>query len=657
MGVLADVYVALGRKPDAVKLLETELANPALSTASQPDLKTRLDNIQNASETSKQIGEGVTAWLKDHQPSWWNFAEPKSADDPRLARLEEILKNPQADLQPAEIVKAGLLAPGVAALSPAVQEDAVLKAFTTLLAAIPAQDDANALAHSILDSASFPASLKASFLYSFLLDAYERHQLAAFDTFAKLPLYQTLPDQEKAVMDRIGVFNKVDRTSSAQLNAYVQKLAGHPMDSLDLGAIEDAVAGLLLMGDIDSAEAIYHAAADYSFAPNAGHTKPEFQLTLLKQISYAKKLQPLTDALRQATLAAKKPDAITKPAAFDQRRTFTSFADLSEDDATKMRLYLIKTHQEPANLGFWFEFMRDQHHDAAGYELNLSLIKAGLDAAKEDESKAALALFATGVIDVDQPALRQKLLDLVQPFRDPGKFPRTAEQVRMFEAMVALRTAAPFNLDTDLAGFNGAYNSNEANHLKIRALLQGGDAAKLESALNQLSSEQMMTPQVLLEAVPALELAGMKDEAQLARDTLTRQLRDEVLGVWFTADGNRLRSVAEMMNAIGSSQDIPAEFTTFVQGSIARKQSVIDYQLNKAYVDKDWATAETLGAQYVQAYPDEYSAFWPYGRALAELGKKDEAVKALTEYCQYSKDEVWYPQAKALLAKLGGTAP
>ena len=257
-------------------------------------------------------------------------------------------------------------------------------------------------------------------------------------------------------MDRIADFNKVDPTSSSALTRYVQNLARRPMDSLDLGGVQDAVTNLLKLGDIEEAEAIYQAVANYSLASNSGRSKPEFQLSLLKQINLTKQMKPITDALRQVTLAGQKPEAIVKPEGFEQRRNLSTFSDLSEADATKFRLYLIKTHQEPTYLGFWFEFMHDLPHDEAGYNLKLNLLKAGLENASEDGSKAALVLLAGEFWMGDKPALCQKFNELTQSYRDPGKYPQTAESIRMFDALIALRTGKALNLETDLAGFNGS---------------------------------------------------------------------------------------------------------------------------------------------------------------------------------------------------------
>jgi hypothetical protein len=654
VGALSDVYIALGRQADAVKLLQVEQNNPAViaDAPGQQQIKAKLDDIENSSEASTQLADGVTQWLKKHQPSWWDYAEPKSADDSRLARLDEALKNPEAEWHGAEWVKAGLLAPTVAALSHETQLQAVAKAYSTLLTATGSQTDANDLARSVMDDAFFPSSVKSSFLYAFLLDAYENHQGDAFATFAKLPDYQAMTDTQKSVMNRLATFIKVDRYSTTALAGFVLDLAKHPMDSLDLAFAQDAVASLLQLGDIDSAEAIYHAAADYSLDPNAGRSKAEFQLTLLKEIDQARQLKPVTDAFRLATLAADKPETIEMPPTFDQRRNLATFGDLSEEDATRFRLYLIKLHREPFSVDFWFNFMLDQKHDAAGYDLKLSLLKAGLENSSDDDTRAALVLFGTGVLDIDNPSLRQKFLDLLQPYRDPVKFPETTENIRIFDTLVALRAGKP----ADFTGFTSVFNQSWANNLHIRTLLQKKDLAGLKSALNALTADQMMSPMLLNYVLPGLEAVGKKDEAALAREALSKKLHDDIISVWFNPEGNNLQSVDEDMAGLGSAQNVPPAFTDFVRSHVPRPRPALRYQLFVAYLQGDWSAVSTLGGIYTQTYPDDYTAYWFLGRGLAQLGKRDDAIKALTVYCQYSKDEVWYPDAQQLLEKLSSTA-
>jgi hypothetical protein len=154
--------------------------------------------------------------------------------------------------------------------------------------------------------------------------------------------------------------------------------------------------------------------------------------------------------------------------------------------------------------------------------------------------------------------------------------------------------------------------------------------------------------------LPALEAAGMTDEAALARDALTRQLHQDILAVWFTQKGDRLDSVTEDLAGIGSTKDIPAEFNYFIGSRIARQEPLLEYRIFLAYLDRNWDAASALGTTFTRLYPTFYTSYWFLGRSLAELGKKREAIAPLTIYCQYSHDEIWYPDAKNLLEKLTG---
>jgi transglutaminase-like putative cysteine protease len=651
---LAGVYVALGHPSDAIKLIQAELTNPIVTAdaAGPQALKALLDNIQNASGLTQQLADGVTAWLKDHQPAWWNYAEPKDVNDPRFTQFDEILKNPTDALPPAELVKTCLLAPSVPSLNPDTQAQAVGLAYRTLLSHCVTQDQANDLADSVLHLPSFPPSVKATFLYFFLIDAYEHHQSGVFAQFAQVPDYQALSDTQKDFITRLGAFLRVDRASSPALLAYAQSLARRPMDETDFALTEDTAYQLLQNGDVASAEAIYHAMAGCNVAPNSGISKPEQQLRLLKEINFTKKLKPVLDAFRAVTLAAYPPASITQPPGFAQRRELELFDDLSEDDATRFRLYLLKLHQEPVDSGFWLYFMRDTGHAAAGPALVLRLLRAGLAATDDDSTKATLVQFGHWTVDIDNPDARRQFLSLLQPYRDSVKFPQTMENIRMYDLSLALRQGHAINPLSDFAGFTSPINLAAVVRRQIDYYLGQRDLAGLKRVLDNLSADQLVSPQLVQETLPALTAAGLDDEASLARDTLQKGLYQDILAAWLKPGGQNFEQVADDLQALGSTKDVPPDFTAFVAAHPGRQRQFLAYKLTKAYVDQDWSAAETAGVLFTGQYPTYYTMYWFLGKSLAQQGKKPEAIKALTTYCQYSKDERWYPEAQALLAQL-----
>jgi len=149
-----------------------------------------------------------------------------------------------------------------------------------------------------------------------------------------------------------------------------------------------------------------------------------------------------------------------------------------------------------------------------------------------------------------------------------------------------------------------------------------------------------------------LEAAGMQDEATLARDYLGKKLYRDVLSCWFKPTDRNLQSVTSDVEGLQTAKDVPDAFSSFAQDHVQRKRAALAYRIVKASTEQKWDAVAEACQDMVQTFPTYYSYYWPLGQSLAELGRKDEAVKALDVYCRYSLDEAEYPKAKTLLAKL-----
>ena len=121
-----------------------------------------------------------------------------------------------------------------------------------------------------------------------------------------------MPEQLRAIIGQIDSFWKIEQTGSALLT-YTRTLSKHPMTSLDLAIVQDITALLIRNGDIDAAESIFHDSSNYTLAENVNKTVAEFQMMLLKQINFAKRLKPTLDALSQVILLEPGPDRFRKP--------------------------------------------------------------------------------------------------------------------------------------------------------------------------------------------------------------------------------------------------------------------------------------------------------------------------------------------------------
>jgi hypothetical protein len=296
--------------------------------------------------------------------------------------------------------------------------------------------------------------------------------------------------------------------------------------------------------------------------------------------------------------------------------------------------------------------MADLPHDQAGADLQLALFKTGLEAASDDESRASLVRFTSGVLDLDNPDLLQRFNALIQPYRDPSKYPQTMENIRMLDVATLLRQGKSVNLETDLTGFNDSLNVHEATRKRLGAYMQANNVARMKDFLNTLSADDLLSPYVVRLTAPALEACGMDDEAALAHGALEKQLYQDVLDAWFQPNDRSLSAVEGDMEALHSAADIPAAFSSFVDQRPEQQRHTLAYRLVRAYYQNDSKTAAQAGASFIQAFPTYYTMYWFYGSSLAQLGQNDAAIKTLSTYCHYSKDEPWYPSATTLLAKL-----
>ena len=71
-----------------------------------------------------------------------------------------------------------------------------------------------------------------------------------------------------------------------------------------------------------------------------------------------------------------------------------------------------------------------------------------------------------------------------------------------------------------------------------------------------------------------------------------------------------------------------------------------------AKIRQDWPRLLQLAESTLALQPTNYRYYWYKGLALARLGRKSEAKEALAIYTKYSRDEIEYPEAQALLDEL-----
>ena len=642
--ILISVYHALGREQDAATLSISGNISPN-SSFNTPPIITGSGN-DGRTDDAKSLADGTSQWLSAHKPDWWDYAQIKALDDAGTVHAD----NPNTDpYLVAEAIKANLMAVSISNLPFDTKREDVVRAYRLLIRAMPFQDEASNTAKSILDNALLPRPLKAELLACFLSNAGMDSQLGAFNEFKSQPSFQDISAQTQERLENFNQLLEIDRKSTPTIMAFLKYMSQYPLDFYQPQMIQVALTEMLQAGDIDDAETIYKSIPNYTFTPEAGLTSLQFQMAILGRITQAKQFATTRSSLRQITLDAYKGVPIVKPALYDQRRNYCDFDDLSEQETINYSLYMITQGLDPNLPEFWVNFIHALPSDQKSGDLKLNLFQAAFENASDDDFRAKWVQVGARYLDLDDLSIRQKYLTFLQTYRDSGKNPKTSRSIRLLDAGMAFRDG---QLDSNLPIYKDISVPVFMDRVSITACLQDKNWDSLKSMLAGLSPDEITSPALIHLTLPALEAIGDKERADLVHKALDNQLYQHVLGCWFRPTGPRLEAVTQDMLALETTKDIPEAFTNFVNAHITRQRELLRYKMIKAYLDKDWNGTALAGQDITRLYPTNYTNYWFLGRSLSELGKKDDAIRALSCYCKYCHDEPWYKQGQALLAEL-----
>ena len=600
------------------------------------------------------LANGVTAWLAANKPPWWDFARSKSPSDPSF----QVALNSNNIFLLAEAIKANLQAASSTAYSYPVQSSMASLAYTHLLDLPPLENNMVGVLTGILNTPNLPEAFRKSVIDHFLLAAAACSQSEDFSAIhQKYALEEALDPTQEGGMAGAQQYLEVDKSSNPALLAYALHLLQNPLDEQGRTWLYHTVYFLLRNGDTGSADQIAQTFSKLHATPATVGPLRSLLGLIQGEIAQARQIQLARDALRDAVLKAYPPDTLTKPESFDLQRDGINLDDLSEADATRYRLYLIKMKQDVPTPSFWSAFIQDLPLDAKGYDLKLALFKILLQSAASDASRGSLLMSASDTLslfNVDQPAT-QKLMGLLQFYRDNAQFPETNKGIHALDAYLALNGG---RFDEYLQKCGDIFGPKTAQLVELASALQQGNGDKIKAALAPLSPEDMESPLLVRNTFQALQVIGDSDRIIPVRRALEDQLYQRVLACWLQPSSQQLNLISLDMAALGTSNDIPEAFSKFIDAHVSRRLRVLEYQMVRASVEGDWNTAITIAGQLTQNYPLEYGGarpYWYLGKGSAELGKTGDAIKALTIFCQYGKAEPQFHEAQVLLAKLSAS--
>ena len=656
--LLADLYRLAGRADDEEKLLKREMDNPQIKSSTQ-DLQTitaRHDQLAKEGTDSRQLSQAVEHWLQKHKPVWYDFAEPKSLDDPRLSNLDELLKDPGQVFTTPEIIKLQILLASSASQPYERRQQAFLDALDWLEDFSLTKQETKDLYEPVVDNDEFPDGVRLEVLWRAIFNARREERTADFEKLVAHSLEKDFNDRTKATCDIFHEVLAIDQSSPEAVAAFCDKLLQKELTPASLKELRIGYERLLLLTQTDAAEKIYKRLADATLNADVGTGKASLQLDFLKSLNRTKKWLPMAAAMRKLVLAQYPAESIKEPAVYSTLRDTVRFFQLDEETSTQMNLYLIKTQQfDVADFDFWYYFVRNLPRTEANGKLALDLIASALENAPGDIERAGIVKDALSMVDIDNPGQREAVMKMEQQYRKPEELPETYASIRTQEIRWAWRSGQPVEMETDFATLHTS-DTRLATTLKLSYYVQTRNIPLLKKMLESLSPDYLLSDPQLEISIDAFNIAGMKDELELARQAAKKAIYRSVLQSWAIPGVYPAGGAYRLSGALHDTSGIPQEWFDYENKRIANHYDNMVLRSEDALLHEDWPRLLATMNEAVSLFPTFYHFYWLKGLALYRMGKTQEAVEPFQTYTKYSKDESEYPQATEWLGKIQSAA-
>ena len=286
-------------------------------------------------------------------------------------------------------------------------------------------------------------------------------------------------------------------------------------------------------------------------------------------------------------------------------------------------------------------------------QFSFALMDTMLAAELPDLEKSYAVFAAPSVIDTDAPELFERLLALFNKHRDPDGEPFTHAAMRVVEVQSRdLRQGLETDLDSEWRGLDHPALSDILLPAKLRHLMARRQVTKLRSALELLPATRLLDPDFVDVTWPALRMAGLEDEAELAQEAILEELPKSIAGAARTLNFGLINTVYETAQALGKPELLPQGWFDYIDSKVLSERDRYSLRILEADLKGNWEEMAKWATRAVEEFPTYYNYYRPQGVALHHLDKTEEAIAALEVYTKYSKDEVEWKDAMALLDNL-----
>lgn len=650
---LSSLYRKMGRVEDEKILLKREMAHPSVSEneAARRLLESRYNPIVQEGEDAANFAVAVGDWLTKFKPAWFDVCPPRSLDDPRLGDLEKVLREGGA-FSDEEMIKIRLLAASADGVPLVLKQIAFRHAMTELSLDATTHAEFRKMVTAVIDNDLFSEEIRRATLLLGIEQAVEHRQRGDLAFYMTHPVMDQGDERIKAAMEIYGPYSQCDQNSADELFALQEKFTKGVIERPQLAVIFSILARLLDLGALDKADAIYEKAGTWELAPNVQQSVTELKMLLLRSIKQARRSVPFSEAMISLVKEHFDLDAVEEPGVFSSLRDLRNVDRLPRAVKQQLRLWQIKSGQFPrSDPRFWLDFADSLEQNEKSFAFCFAMLEKLLAEADGDMEKSLGAMASPGFIDTDEPKLVERLAEVFAPYRDGEKFPLTYAAIRFLEIQTDLRHGKEVDLNA-LDELEHPALGRTGQRLKIRENMVEGNKAMLKTVLEGIPADVLLAPSMLSLSIPAFDAAGMKEEAELARETAASRFPVMLASAWrrmYVGDVNTVYEIAALLN---KPELIPAEFFTTLSAAIRDEQHNLTLRMRHAELNSDWKELEKVATEAVASFPTFYHFYWYQAEARYRLEKKKEALVPLEIYTKYSKDEEEYPTALKWLQEI-----
>ncbi len=652
VNILADLYAQLDRSAEAITLLNREIERQELQE--NPLGKAVLENRLLAVEQgATDLDTALADWLEKFKPAWYDFAEPKSLEDPRLTNIEELLYNPEQHFTEAEAAKLSLMVAQSSDFDEIVRTNALALAIGRLG---PMQNDVNAwmaMLDAVFRDERFPSNAIAHAIGGLIP---LKDQLGQDSQMYRE--HSSAPSLTEFYKNRIIPSEWLKRVQDSDLGRRVaalkEALAKVEVQIWLQRSLSYTLGDLMAAGRYDDAEELIDALKEARLP--TGKKPLALRFALRKEWKAQQERRDMNGKLRAKVFEVFPPDTITKPEDYKARFSLHEVPPDSwhENEAMAQLLYNVKIGRV-FNEWFWPSF-GDVHVVLHRFNekraLGFDLLKTAIEEAPDDLTRSQMILSILSMVDEDDPEVADRVKELLRPHENLTDAPITREAIRWHQLRLAVRKGGKLTPALSFTPQHVPALPPRMLALQLRHALQQQDKKALETLLDDAEMESLLDPHLLFLTIQAYDVLELKEEAELARERAQEILYRMILASWtHPAAIREAINALEIAHVLPEPPDFPQGWLTHLQ-KIGNTQARLDTGLRIARLNKDWAQMAKLSRDAVKRFPTWYYYHWFDGLAHYHLGDYQTAEDALEIYTHYAKDELQYPRALRLLEEL-----